>query len=171
MTRTAVLDQPALWDIPRPAPACPAANQAAKPKRRPTHTPRPRRSKEAQAEECDPTCLTCGKPEGRGLCHPRCSVICVHTAQPDLVEVCLATTCVTARLTIGIHGFEPGRKLAVVDCPFCERLHTHTPRFGRHYRLSGCGQPYIVTLPRPRINPRTGLTTPVQPPNLSKAAT
>lgn len=153
MNRSAVLDQPALWDVPRPAPARPTTAAA---KHRPTHAPRPRRSKEAQAEECDPACLACGKPEGRGLCYPRCSVVCVHTGQPDVVEVCLTTTRVVARLVAGVPGVPgvPGRRLAVVECPFCERLHWHTPAFGRHHRVSGCGQPYIVTLPRPRITPQ-----------------
>ncbi|MFC3986812.1 hypothetical protein [Streptosporangium jomthongense] len=144
MTR-AVLDQPALWE-PEPEPA--------RPPRRPTHTPRPRRTRESQAEPCDPACLTCGKPEGRGLCSPRCSVTCVHVAQADLVEVCLVTVHVTARVVVGIHGAEPGRRLAAVTCPFCERLHWHAAQYGRRYRVAPCGRPYIVTLARPRIGPQ-----------------
>lgn len=146
--RALTLDQPALWEL---------TDDPAPPQRRPTHTPRPRRVKEAQAEPCDPTCLVCGKAEGRGLCTPRCSVMCVHTAQADLIEVCLVTVHVTAHLVVGIHGFEPGRRLAVVTCPFCERTHWHAPRFGRHYRMAPCGQPYIVTLTRPTDTSRTGL--------------
>lgn len=168
MTRTLTAPgQDTLWDLTPPAPTVPAQAPAPLKKTRRFHRldlPAPLRG------VCNPRCLVCGRDENTGLCAP-CSIVCHQPSTGTPIEVCLTTTRVTARLTIGIHGFEPGRKLAVVDCPFCERLHTHTPRFGRHYRLSGCGQPYIVTLPRPRINPRTGLTTPVQPPNLSKAAT
>lgn len=157
MTRAAVLDQAALWDLDPAGEQL--ADQAAAPTRRPTHTPRPRRSKEAQAEECDPTCLVCGKAEGRGLCSPRCATACVHTAQPDLVEICLITTRVTARLVIGIHGYEPGRRLALVDrCPHCERTHWHAAHYGTHYRLAHCGQPYLVTLARPHTTPGAALS-------------
>ncbi|MFF4417504.1 hypothetical protein ACFYY8_33685 [Streptosporangium sp. NPDC001559] len=147
MTR-AVLDQPALWDEPA---------EPARPPRRPTHTPRPRRTRESQAEPCEPSCLVCGKAEGRGLCSPRCSVTCVHVAQADLVEVCLVTVHVTARVVVGIHGFEPGRKIAVVTCPFCTRVHWHAAQYGRRYRMAHCGQPYIVTLARPHIGPQEAL--------------
>ncbi|MER7131220.1 hypothetical protein [Streptosporangium saharense] len=146
MSRAAVLDQPALWDEPA---------EPARPPRRPTHTPRPRRTKEAQAEPCEPGCLVCGKAEGRGLCSPRCSVTCIHVAQADRVEVCLVVTHVTARTVVGIHGAEPGRHLAAVTCPFCRRTHWHAAQYGRRYRVAHCGQPYIVTLPRPHITPQT----------------
>ena len=148
MTRAAIVDQPALWDLePAPAPL-PVKQRRVRP---PTHTPRPRRSKEAQREECDPACLVCGKPEGRGLCTPRCSVACVHTRQPDLVEVCLVTTHVTAVLMTGERTLTGTHQHALVLCPFCGEVHWHAVRFGAAYRVARCGQPYIVHLDRPRI--------------------
>ncbi|MFF3665397.1 hypothetical protein [Microtetraspora malaysiensis] len=143
----AVVEQPVLWDIPAPEPAPGRA------KRRPTHAPRARRSEAAQAEECDPTCLVCGKSEGRGLCSPRCSVVCVHTRQPDRVEVCLVQVHVTAVLVAGVPGGRPGRRLALVCCPHCGQVHWHAPRYGVHYRVAACGAPYVVHLPRPRLAP------------------
>ncbi|MER7126660.1 hypothetical protein [Micrococcus luteus] len=159
MTRAAVLDQPTLWDDPTPTPAEEHDDQPVPALRRPTHTPRPRRTKASQAEPCEPTCLVCGKPEGRGLCSPRCSNVCAHIAQADLVEVCLVTVYVTARVVVGLPGAEPGRHLAVVTCPFCARRHWHAARYGRHYRTAHCsGRPYIVTLARPRVAPQVGLS-------------
>ncbi|MFI7628424.1 hypothetical protein [Microbispora rosea] len=143
---TATLDQPGLFDLEQPKPRPKRA-------RRLTHTPRPRRSKEAQAEECDPTCLVCGKAEGKGLCSPKCAVVCSHTRQPDLVEVCLVTTRVTAVLVEGARTLTGSRPLALVLCPHCGDVHWHAPAYGVHYRLSGCGQPYVVHLPRPRFTP------------------
>lgn len=147
MTTTA---QPALWDLPAPEPA--------KPQRRrnhaPLYPPRPRRTKEQREQDCDPRCLVCHHPEDRGLCSPRCSIVCVHNGQPARVELCLVITRVTARLVIGLPGARPGRRLALVDvCPHCERAHWHTPAYGLHYRTAGCGRPYLVHLPRPAITP------------------
>ncbi|GAA0402797.1 hypothetical protein GCM10009530_63460 [Microbispora corallina] len=145
---TLLADQPGLFDLDTPAPAPAPWRKRA---RALTHTPRPRRTKEAQAEECEPACLTCGKPEGRGLCHPRCAVICTHTRQPDRVEVCLVTTHVTALLVEGTRTLTGSHQHALVCCPFCGDVHHHAPTYGARYRLSGCGQPYIVHLHRPRI--------------------
>lgn len=143
----AVLDQPGLWELePAPPPA-----------RRRNHSgllpPRQPRTKEQREQDCDPRCLVCGRPEeSGGLCHPRCSIVCVHTAQPALVEVCIATVRVTARLVIGLPGAQPGRRLAAVDtCPHCGHTHWHSPAHGLRYRIAGCGKPYLVWLPRPRI--------------------
>jgi hypothetical protein len=137
--------QPALWDLPAAPP---------KPVRRRNHAPlfppRPRRTKEQRERDCDPRCLTCHHPEDRGLCSPRCAVVCVHTGQPARVELCLVMVRVQARLVIGLPGARPGRRLALVDaCPYCERVHWHTPAFGLRYRTAQCGRPYLVHLPRP----------------------
>lgn len=144
----AVLDQPALWELPEPDPP---------PASRRNHAgllpPRQPRTKEQREQPCDPRCLTCDRPEDAGgLCHPRCSIVCVHTAQPARVEVCIATVSVTARLVVGLPGAQPGRRLALVDtCPHCGHTHWHTPAHGLRYRIAGCGRPYLVWLPRPRI--------------------
>lgn len=125
------------------------APTTARAQRPPVHPPRSRRDPDQLAEPCHPKCIVCGRPEGRGLCTPRCAILCRHVAQPGRAEVCLVTTRVTARL---VTGAVPDRRLAVVDrCPCCGRLHWHSPAFGLHYRVSGCGQPYLVYLPRPRI--------------------
>lgn len=144
---TATMEQPGLWDLPEPEPV------KRKTPRPPIHTPRPRRSKEAQALECAPSCLVCGKAEGRGLCSPRCSVVCSHVAQPDTAEVCVVSVHVTAILVTGMPGSTPGRKIAFVACPYCGEIHWHAPTFGVHYRTAPCGTPYIVHLARPRIAP------------------
>lgn len=152
MTHTLAPGQPGLWDLPaepQPEPL-PVKQRHIKP---PTHTPRPRRSKEAQREECDPRCLVCGKPEGRGLCAPRCSVVCVHSRQPDLIEICLVTAHVTAILMTGTVTLRGAHRRALVSCPFCGDIHWHAATYGARYRVSGCGQPYIVHLARPRIAP------------------
>ncbi|GAA4209554.1 hypothetical protein GCM10022252_76240 [Streptosporangium oxazolinicum] len=160
--------QATLWDLPqpptRPLPRPDERLPHAKPAPRRNHVlniPRARLTEEAKAQDCEPTCMVCGKPEGRGLCSPRCRVLCANSAQPGRTEVCIITTRVTARLAVGVHGAEPGRKLAVVDeCPHCERVHWHTPQYGTHYRVPPCRQPYLLTLPRPRIGPGGVLLTP-----------
>ncbi|MBX6387354.1 MAG: hypothetical protein IRZ07_30980, partial [Microbispora sp.] len=142
---TATIDQPVLFDLePQPRP---------KRARALTHAPRPRRTEEAQAEPCDPTCLVCGKPEGRGLCSPRCAIVCTHTRQPELTEVCLVTTRVTAVLVTGTPTVTGSRPLALVLCPHCGEVHWHAATYGAHYRTSACGRPYIVHLPKPRLTP------------------
>ena len=148
MTRADVLDQPGLWDLPaEPVRVC-RRNHA------PLYPPRPRRTKEQRERDCDPRCLTCGHPEDRGICYPRCPIVCVHTAQPGRVELCLVTVRVSARLVVGLPGSRPGRRLALVDvCPWCEHTHWHTPAYGLRYRTAGCGRPYLVHLPRPAITP------------------
>lgn len=165
MTRTLTPPpgQAGLFDLAPALPAAPAPKpeqlplpvKQPKPARPRVHPPRPRRSKDAQARDCDPRCLVCRHPEGRGLCTPRCAVVCRHTAQPDRVEVCLVTVRVTARLVTGLPGAEgPGRHLAVVDrCPWCGRVHWHAEAYGLRLRIAGCGAPYLVQLDRPRITP------------------
>ncbi|MEU7911360.1 hypothetical protein [Microbispora bryophytorum] len=150
--RAAVMDQPGLFEVEPPRPARTETSDRRRP-RPPIHTPRPRRTKQCQAKECEPKCLICGKGEGRGLCTPRCSVICEHTHQPDRVEVCLVTTHVTALLVTGERTLAGPRQLALVLCPFCGEVHWHAPSFGAHYRVAHCGQPYIVHLHRPRLAP------------------
>ncbi|WP_157251096.1 hypothetical protein [Nonomuraea typhae] len=138
-------DQPGLWDLPEVRPATPT-----RPPRPRIHASAPRRAKTQRERDCDPRCLVCGHPEGRGLCTPRCAVVCVHAAQPYRAEVCIATVHVTAQLAVGLPGARPGRHLAVVDpCPRCGQRHAHAERYGRAWRLAPCGQPYIVHLPRP----------------------
>lgn len=158
MTRTLLPEQDLLWDLDQPDTPERALHGAPAPQ--PTHTPRPDPTRDEITAECEPTCLSCGKPEGRGLCSPRCMVVCNRLPAAEPAEVCIVTTRVLARLAVGIHGAEPGRKLAVVDCPHCQRVHWHTPQYGTHYRIPPCRQPYIVTLPRPRVDPRTGLQRP-----------
>ncbi|MGC5012563.1 hypothetical protein ACLQ2R_17505 [Streptosporangium sp. DT93] len=153
MTRTLVpAGQDLLWDLD------PIDDLHGAPSPQPRHTPRPDPTRDEIQAECEPACLGCGKPEGRGLCS-RCMVVCTRLPANEVADVCVVTTRVLARLAVGIHGHEPGRKLAVVDCPHCDRLHWHTPLYGTHYRVPPCRQPYIVILPRPRIDPRTGLSS------------
>ncbi|MFC6081023.1 hypothetical protein [Sphaerisporangium aureirubrum] len=155
----AVVDgQDALFGVPgdEPDPTPPVLPEPRTVQRAPrprTHPSRPRRSKESQAEDCEPACLICKHPEGRGLCQPRCAVVCSHTANPDVVEVCIIARRVTARLVIGTPGSRPGRRLAVVTCPWCERVHWHAAEFGIRYRSGRCGWPYLVHLPRPADDP------------------
>lgn len=146
--RAAVLAQPGLFDLdPKPEPRTVSREERV---RRPTHEPRPRRSKEAQADECAPACLTCRKPEGRGLCVPRCAVVCTHANQPSTTEVCLVQVHVTAVLVTGTPTLYGARHLALVCCPHCGQVHWHAATYGARYRVSACGLPYIVHLPRPR---------------------
>jgi hypothetical protein len=167
MSRTAVIEgQDALFAPP--AGDEPAA--APKPAKRRKRTPPPRRRMNhvlplgypwQPPDECNPTCARCGKPEGIGLCHTRCAVVCGKPRPLELdphgrapVEVCLITTHVTARLIAGLPGAEPGRKLAAVDCPRCHRVHWHGAAYGARYRIAPCNwQPYIVHLPRPAAVP------------------
>ena len=152
--RAPTLKQPGLWDdpAPEPLPVLPAART--RPRRVPTHTPQPHRSKDFQAEPCDPACLICGKPEGCGLCHPRCTVVCTHNREPWQAGICLTTLKVTARLVRGTRTVVGHSEHAVVDpCPTCQRLHWHTPQYGLHLRIPPCRVPYLVLLPRPRLTP------------------
>lgn len=140
---TAVLEQEGLFDLPAPKPA----------RRATTHAPRPRRPEEFLAQPCEPTCLVCGQEEGRGLCSPRCAVACQHITHRDKVGVCVVTVRVTAVLITGTPTLTGSRPLALVLCPHCGEVHHHAAAFGTHYRLSGCGLPYVVHLPRPRLTP------------------
>ncbi|RCG27196.1 hypothetical protein DQ384_26110 [Sphaerisporangium album] len=157
MSRAAVVDgQDTLFALdgdpePPPArPAPPAPRRGRRTARSLAHTPRRRRAN--QDEDCEPACLRCGGPEGRGLCQPRCAVVCAHTAQPDVIDVCIITRHVTARLAVGTPGSRPGRRLAVVDsCPWCERVHWHAAAFGVRVRVGQCGWPYVVHLDRPPV--------------------
>lgn len=140
-------EQPGLWELPEMRPASPG-----RPPRPRVHAPRVRPTGEHLSTPCEPSCIVCGHPEGRGACWPRCPVLCAHSTEASLAEVCIVTTHVTARLVVGLPGAgEPGRRLAVVSCPFCERPHAHTAAYGVRYQISGCGQPYIVHLQRPPI--------------------
>ncbi|MBO3751567.1 hypothetical protein J5X84_36305 [Streptosporangiaceae bacterium NEAU-GS5] len=146
------LVQDGLWDLaPEPLPT--PAGTRTRPRRVPIHTPQPHRTKEFRDQPCDPACLICGKPEGRGLCHPRCTVVCSHNREPWRAEICLITTKITARLVEGARtAISRRRELAVVDqCPTCGRLHWHPPTYGLHLRIPPCGIPYLVHLPRPRL--------------------
>lgn len=134
MTRTLVPEQDLLWDLD-PVDPVEALHDAPSPHA--VHTPRPDPTRDEITAECEPVCLGCGKPEGRGLCSPRCMVVCTRLPAAEVAEVCVVTTRVLARLAVGIHW--------------------HTPLYGTHYRVPPCRQPYIVILPRPRIDPRTGL--------------
>lgn len=102
---------------PRPTPAPP----------RPTHThrPRPRRDPHHRAAPCNPTCL----------------LLCAHTEEASLADVCLITMRVAAHLVTSPYS---GKQHAVVTCPHCGKTHRHTPAPGRRYRISGCGQPYLI---------------------------
>lgn len=127
-----------------------APEQPAPARRVPAHGPRQPRDKEFIALPCDPTCLVCGKEEGRGLCQ-RCAIACVHARQPDRVEVCLVVDRVVARVVSTLSVCDGHRhQLAVVDaCPSCGEMHWHAPAFGARYRVGRCGRPYVVVLRRP----------------------
>lgn len=166
MSRTAVIDGQAdllaAADDPAPAAATKPRKRTPPTRRRMNHA-LPLAYPWQPAEDCDPTCIRCGKPEGRGLCHTRCAVVCGHPEPLDPagrapVEVCLVTTHVQARLVAGLPGAEPGRRLAAVDCPRCGRVHWHGAVYGARYRIAPCNwQPYIVHLPRPAIAPAAAL--------------
>jgi hypothetical protein len=139
-TNTALLEQqPALWgdDPPsQPAPATPAPPTAAKKRSNRHHVlslPRPWTS----PMPCISSCLTCGRPDGLGVCAGGCAVVCGRPDKTGPVEVCLLTLTLPAR-RISRH--------AVVECPHCDGTHWHTPAPGRRYRVGQCGQPYIVHL-------------------------
>ncbi|WP_049562218.1 hypothetical protein [Nonomuraea sp. SBT364] len=157
-----VLDlQDALFgDTPAPpAPAIPetATAPAAKPARTTGHPRAPRRDKAwNEATPCAPTCLACHRPEPGpdAPAWPLCTVtgsrhatLCEHTSDAYRADVCLITLHVPAVLmTLP----ETGRTVAAVTCPYCERLHAHDPKPGRHYRISRCRagrKPYIVHVP------------------------
>ncbi|MEV4179915.1 hypothetical protein AB0J28_00530 [Streptosporangium canum] len=136
MTRAAVLDQPALWDLlatqsePKPAPA------PIKKTRRFHVLDLPTPGKVF----CNPRCIVCRRHEDNGLCRP-CSVVCGRPLHSTPVEVCLTTTHVTAR--------PAGDRLIAVTCPWCSRTHWHSAAVASPYRISGCGRPYIVHLTAP----------------------
>ncbi|MET8334400.1 hypothetical protein [Streptosporangium canum] len=137
----------ALFDL---APAIPVPRPPATPQHRThAHTSRPRRNPEHRAAPCNPTCITCGHPEhpeGLHYCHPTCLLLCEHTNEASLADVCIVTTHVTAELITSPHT---GKQHAVITCPHCERTHRHAPTPGRHHRISSCGRPYIVHLAAP----------------------
>jgi hypothetical protein len=152
--RTAVLDHPGLWDLPEPEPE---PEPAPKPKSRRRHVldlPRPSRDKDHDGQDCAPTCLTCGKPEGQGLCHApsKCAIVCARTNQPSRAEVCIITTRVTATPTTGTRkNGQPAHRIAWVLCPECGQVHWHGASYGARVRVGQCGAVYVVHLNRPRI--------------------
>lgn len=146
MKRTALLDQPALWDEPA------TDTQPTQPKKTHAHPRPPRRNPDFRALPCQPECIICGHPEhpdGLQYCQPSCTVLCQHVAQPHRADICLTTVHVTATVHTSPHS---GHAIAAVACPHCGRLHPHTPNPGTRYRISGCGKPYIVHTPE-RSNP------------------
>jgi hypothetical protein len=70
-------------------------------------------------------------------------LLCAHTEEPSLADICIVLTHVQAELIESPHT---GKQHAVLTCPHCERTHRHAPTPGRHHRISSCGKPYIVHL-------------------------
>lgn len=147
------LAQDTLFALDTPEPPTPAATTS----RTPTHHGHPRRDPEDRATPCNPTCLTCGRPTPEDKTNDclatlpvitPCATVCRHVARRALAEVCIVTTRVTAVADTSPYS---GRTIALVLCPYCGEPHAHAPAFGVRYRVSGCGHPYVVHLPRPRL--------------------
>ncbi|WP_062434942.1 hypothetical protein [Herbidospora daliensis] len=139
--RSQVLDHPGLFDLAQPEATPPATINPELKVRRSRHVlDLPRKPAPGP---CAPTCLTCGREEGYGLCNP-CAVICERPKTRVLVEVCIIRDHVTAYLTDGIPI--AGRlmhQLARVVCPKCGDLHWHTP--GATRVVNGrCGASYVI---------------------------
>lgn len=132
MSTLAAPGQDTLWDLPAPAipaQAAPAPLKKTQRFHRPD-LPAPLRG------VCNPRCLVCGRDENTGLCAP-CSIVCARPLTSVPVEVCLITRRVTAH--------PAGNRLTTVTCPWCSRTHWHSNTPTTPYRISGCGQPYVVT--------------------------
>jgi hypothetical protein len=139
--RTAVLDQPSLFDDPDATPTPPTISKKEKvqSRRRRHHTlglPRPW----PKHPPCAAICLTCKRPEDIGACSGGCAIVCGRPDRTGPVEVCLITLTLPARTT-------PDGRHAVIACPHCGHTHWHTPTPGRSYRVGQCGQPYTIHVP------------------------
>lgn len=148
-------EQPSLFDPEPPAapPPPPAPPTKAKPRSNRRHVlglPRPW----PKGHHCDPKCLTCGHDDHDGTCPNGCVIVCSRPPHrrapngkrlPTPVELCLITTTITPRIAQGVTAYDqPGRQLAVVTCPRCQRLNWHRPTPGRTYRTGQCGHPYVI---------------------------
>lgn len=135
---TLTADQPTLFD-PNPTPQPETPHKPAQPPTAGAHTlqlPKP-----WTPTPCTPTCLTCRRPEGLGICPDgQCAIVCGPPNRRGPVEVCLLTTTVHARLTAD---------RAVLTCPHCGHTHWHQPTPGRTWRTGHCGKPYILTIHEP----------------------
>ena len=112
----------------------------------PHYTPRWPNTDKLTATTCQPRCVKCRHPEGRGTCR-RCLLICDHTTpkKRKLAGVCLVRAVGAART---VASLSTGRRLVVVDrCPFCTRPHMHSADAAAGpYRLAACRQPYLLDL-------------------------
>ncbi|OPG13673.1 hypothetical protein [Microbispora sp. GKU 823] len=149
------LTQDTLFALDTPEPPNPAKTTP----RISAHRAQPRRDTEDRAMPCNPTCLTCGQPTpedqtadciGTLPVVTPCATVCRHVGRPAVAEVCVVTTRVTAVADTSPHS---GRTIALVLCPFCGEVHHHAATYGVRYRISACGRPYVVHLPRPRLTP------------------
>lgn len=102
--------------------------------------PAPPQNHNPKTTPCNPTCITCGRPEDRGIC-TTCATTCAHNEGPHTTGICITRTHAQAmRITSPITG----RTITLVpNCPFCGAAHIHADTPNPH-RKAPCGRPYIL---------------------------